>query len=102
MLSEGYVVEVRLAVELLHDFQVSLKCFDLGGQVVGHFLDRFVTREEVEYLIDIPAKYVSAAEFVDQLDFELVPVGDVVEGALLVEGKGLQGEHQLDRVGASG
>ena len=44
-------------------------------------------------MIDISAKYVNAAELVDYFDFEFVPVGDVVEGAFLVEGKGLKGEH---------
>ena len=39
MLSEGYAVEVLLVVELLHDFQVGLKSFDLRRQVIGNFLD---------------------------------------------------------------
>ena len=55
-------------------------------------------RKEVENLVDLSAKDVAAPEFFNLLDLEAVPVGDVVEGYLLVQWDGIEGEHQLDRV----
>ena len=48
-LVKGSTVEVFFVVELLHDVQVGLESLDLGGEVFSHFLDRFISREEVGF-----------------------------------------------------
>ena len=55
-LSDGNAVKILLVVEVLHDVQVSLQGLDLGGEVLGDFLDGLVAREEVEYLVDVSPK----------------------------------------------
>ena len=39
VLTEGHAVEVLRVMELLHDFQVGLKSFDLRREVIGNFLN---------------------------------------------------------------
>ena len=58
-------VEVLHVVELLNDFQIGLKCLDLGSQIFGNFLDRFVAGEEVKNLDDVTAKHINPAELLD-------------------------------------
>ena len=96
------VVEVLHLVELLYNFQIGLQCFDLGGQILGDLLDGFVLGKEVKYLVDISAEYVDAAELFDQFGFELVPIGDIVEGSPLVHWDALNGDEEPGRVGALG
>ena len=74
----------------------------LGGQILGDLLDGFVIGEKVKYLVDISAEYVNAAELFDQFGFELVPIGDIVEGSPLFHWDGLEGDDKLDRVVAFG
>ena len=38
-LGESNVVKILLVVEVLHDVQVGLQGLDLGGEVLGDFLD---------------------------------------------------------------
>ena len=57
---------------------------------------------EVENLVYLTAKDVEAPEFFNYLDFEVVPARDVVEGSHLIQGDGIEGEHQLHRVIMSG
>ena len=74
----------------------------LGGQILGDLLDGFVIGEKVKYLVDISAEYVNAAELFDQFGFELVPIGDIVEGSPLVHWDALNGDEEPGRVGALG
>ena len=64
-LGEGDTVEVLNVVKLLDDFQIGLKGLDLGSQIFGNFLDRFVAGEEVKNLIDVMAKDVNTAKLLD-------------------------------------
>ena len=50
-------------MELLHCFQVGLKRLDLGGKVFSNFLNRFITGEEVEKLVDLSAKDIDTSKF---------------------------------------
>ena len=48
-LVKASTVEVFFVVELLNDVQVGLESLDLEGEVFSHFLDRFISREEVGF-----------------------------------------------------
>ena len=64
-LGEGDALEVLHVMELLDDFKISLKGLDLGSQIFSNFLNRFVVREEVKNLVDVTAKDVNPAEFLN-------------------------------------
>ena len=53
MLGEGNAVKIFLVVKVLHNLQVGLQGLDFGGEIFSDLLDRLVTREEVECLIDV-------------------------------------------------
>ena len=78
-------------MELFHGYQVGLQFLDLGGQILGNFLNGFITREEIEKLVDLSAKDVNASEFFNSCDPEGVPVSDVVEGTPFVQWDGVEG-----------
>ena len=101
-LGEGDAVEVLHLVELLDNFQIGLQGFNLGGQVFGDLLDGFISGEEVKDLVDVSAEDVNAPKFLNQVDLEVILVGDIVEGAPLVQWNGLEGDDMLDRVVAFG
>ena len=65
-------------------------------------MNGFISGEEVEDLVDVSAKDVNAPEFFNQVDLEDIPVGDIDEGAPLVQWNGLEGDDDLDRVVAFG
>ena len=77
-------MEVLNVMELLDGFQIGLWGFDLGSQIFSNFLNRFVAREEVENLVDIMTKYVTAPELLNQPGLEAGPVVDVVERPSLI------------------
>ena len=61
-------------------------------------MDGFISGEEVKDLVDVSAEDVNAPEFFNQFDLEDIPVGDIVEGSPLVQGNGLEGDDEFDRV----
>ena len=53
-------------------------------------------------MIDVPAKDVNAPELFNQIDFEVIPVVNVDEGASLVRREGLEGDEEFGAVVTSG
>ena len=70
----------------LHNLQVGLKGLDFGGEIFSDLLDRLVSREEVECLIDVSPENIYTPKFFYQFDLEGGPVNDVVERSLLGNG----------------
>ena len=95
-LGEGDIVKIFLVMKILHNLQVGLQGLDFGGEVFCDLLDRFITREEVECLIDVPPENVNASELFYQLDLEGGPVNDVVERSSFSKRDGLLGESHFN------
>ena len=89
-------MKIFLVMKILHNLQVGLQGLDFGGEVFSDLLDRFVTREEVECLIDVPPENVNASELFYQLDLEGGTVNDVVERSSFSKRDGLLGESHFN------
>ena len=59
---EGDPIKVFLVMEILHDFQVGLKSFNLVGEVFGDLLNRFIVGKEIEHLIDVSSEDINASK----------------------------------------
>ena len=75
---------------------------DFGGEVFCDLLDRFITREEVECLIDVSSENIYASELFDQFDLEGGPVLNVVERSSFSKRDGILSESHLDNIFSSG
>ena len=69
---------------------------DFGGEIFSDLLDRLVTREEVECLIDVSPKNVNASELFYQLDLEGGPVNDVAKRSSFGKGDGILSESHFN------
>ena len=85
-LGKGNAEKIFLVVKGLHNLQVGLKGLDFGGEIFSDLLDRLVSREEVECLIDVSPENIYTPEFFYQFDLEGGPVNDVVEWSSLARG----------------
>ena len=69
---------------------------DFGGEIFSALLDRLVTREEVECLIDVSPENIYASKFFYQLDLEGGPVNDVAKKSSFGKGDGILSESHFN------
>ena len=89
-------MKIFLVVKVLHNLQVGLQGLDFGGEIFSDLLDRLVTREEVECLIDVSPENIYTPEYFYQFDLEGGPVNDVVERSSLGKGDGILSESHFN------
>ena len=83
-------------MKILHNLQVGLQGLDFGGEIFSDLLDRLVTREEVECLIDVSPENIYASKFFYQLDLEGGPVNDVAKRSSFGKGDGILSESHFN------